>query len=304
MNKLLSLLLLLVFVSLGFPQEARKPSASKSVTDFQSMVDTERAFAKMSEEQGIRPAFMMFIADDGILFRPAAVKGKQWMKEHPLPPSDKRPHLTWYPTIAGIGLMRDMGYTTGPWEFKADINDAKPVAWGHFLTVWKRQPDRSWKFAIDLGISNPKPDQAALAWQLPNNYREGNIGSTGDPKVDTIALLTRDREFSAASATRGARAAFVDYAAPDVRVYRDGKAPFVGREAASAALPATPAVWTWAPAAGEASSDLGYTYGSYNVLGNGPASKVIESGNYMRIWKSGAKGWQVLFDLTNPIPDN
>jgi hypothetical protein len=197
-----------------------------------------------------------------------------------------------------------MGYTTGPWEFKADIHDLKPVAWGHFLTVWKRQPDRSWKFAIDLGISNPKPDQAATAWQLPNDYHERNIASARDPRADTIALLTRDREFSAASATRGARPAFVDYAAPEVRVYRDGKAPFVGREGASAALPASPAVWTWAPASGEASSDLGYTYGSYNVTDKGPAGKVIEAGNYFRIWKLEDKGWQVLFDLTNPIPDN
>ena len=65
----------------------------------------------------------------------------------------------------------DLGYTTGPWEFKADIHDAKSVAWGHFLTVWKRQPDGSWKFAIDLGISNPQPAQAEAPWQLAQGYK-------------------------------------------------------------------------------------------------------------------------------------
>ena len=40
------------------------------------MVDTERAFARMSEEQGTRPAFMAFIADDGILFSPYGGQGQ------------------------------------------------------------------------------------------------------------------------------------------------------------------------------------------------------------------------------------
>ena len=169
MNKLLSLLLL-GFVTLGFAQGLRKATDSNSTTSaLQSMVDTERAFAKMSEDQGVRPAFLAYIADDGILFRPTAVNGKQWFKEHPLPPADKRALLSWQPTYADISLATDMGYTTGPWQFKADINDEKPVAWGNFLTVWKKQPDNSWKFVIDLGISNPQPDQID---------RHGSLGRT------------------------------------------------------------------------------------------------------------------------------
>ena len=49
-----------------------------------SMVDTERAFAKASEEKGTSESFLMFIADDGILFRPTAVLGKKWLQENPL----------------------------------------------------------------------------------------------------------------------------------------------------------------------------------------------------------------------------
>lgn len=304
MTKLLSpLLLLLSLMTLAVPQETPK-SASTSTTAFQSMVDTERAFAKMSEEQGTRPAFMAFIADDGVLFRPTAVQGKQWMQDHPVPASDKRPLLSWYPAIAGISKMGDLGYTTGPWERKADIHDSAPVAWGTFLTIWKRQADHSWKFAIDLGISHPKPGQTAAAWQLPGNYHEAKRVSTKDAKADLNKLLERDRQFSAASATRGARAAFAEYAAREVRLYREGKFPFVGREAAVAALPPAAAVWLWEPAAGDVSqsNDLGYTYGSYKLMDKGVSSNVIESGNYFRIWKFDNRGWQVLFDVTNPIP--
>ena len=146
-------MLLLVVVVLAFGQEVRRTVSMNYLTAaLQSMVDTERAFAKMSEDRGVRPAFLEFIADDGILFRPTAVNGKQWFKEHPAPASDKRPLLSWQPTFADISLATDMGYTTGPWQFKADIHDEKPVAWGNFLTVWKKQADNSWKFVIDLGI--------------------------------------------------------------------------------------------------------------------------------------------------------
>ncbi len=297
MKKFICLMLLLGVVPFGFAQRVQKKSA------LQAMVDTERAFAKMSEDQGTRPAFMAFIADDGILFRPTAVKGKQWMSEHPLPPSDKRPLLGWYPVVAGIARAGDMGYTTGPWEYKSGIDDAKPVAWGHFLTVWKKQADGQWKFAVDLGISNPQPAQAARLWELPRNYKSPKR-MRGFWTFSTTALLARDRKFSQASAKRGARAAFADYATAQVRVYRDEKLPFVGHEVAATALPASSSVWTWEPAAGDVSvsDDLGYTYGTYKITGSGPTPKPLETGNYLRIWKKDGGAWKVLFDLTNPIP--
>jgi len=207
MKKAICLTLLLGLVSFAFAKRMQDKPA------LQAMVDTERAFAKMSEDQGTRPAFVAFIADDGILFRPRAVKGKQWFAEHPAPQSDKRPLLSWYPAVAGMARAGDLGYTTGPWEFKPDIHDDKSVAWGHFLTVWKRQPDGSWKFAIDLGISNPQPAQVEAPWVLPQGYKTPKP-MKGSLISSNTALLARDREFSQAATKRGARAAFADYAMP------------------------------------------------------------------------------------------
>jgi len=299
MNKLICLTLLLGFVSVGFAQKTSEKTA------LQTMVETERAFAKTAEDQGTRPAFVAFIAEDGVIFRPRAVKGKQWFAEHPLPQSDKRPLLSWYPAVAGIARAGDLGYTTGPWEFKADIHDAKSIGWGHFLTIWKRQADGSWKFAIDLGISNPQPAQAAAPWELPSGYRKPKpMKSSLASGAPANPLLMRDREFSQASVKRGARAAFADYATAEVRTYREGKFPVVGQELAPAVLPDSSSAWTWEPAAGEvsASDDLGYTYGSYQISSSDSAAKIIESGNYFRIWKKENGAWKVLFDLTNPVP--
>lgn len=297
MKKVICLTLLLGFVSLAFAKREQDKSA------LQAMVDAERSFAKLSEDQGTRQAFVAFIADDGILFRPRAVKGKQWFAEHPAPPADKRPLLSWYPAVAGMARAGDLGYTTGPWEFKTDIHDDKSVAWGHFLTVWKRQPDGSWRFAIDLGISNPQPAQTEAPWELPQGYKTPKA-MKGNPTSSNTALLARDREFSQAATKRGARAAFADYAMPEVRLYRDGKFPILGKDLAPAVLPDSSSVWTWEPAAGDvsASDDLGYTYGSYQISGDELGAKVIESGNYFRIWKKEKGAWKVLFDLTNPVP--
>jgi ketosteroid isomerase-like protein len=303
MKIILCLASLFALLTFGFAQQ--KPSA------LQEMVDTERAFAKKSADEGVRPAFLAFIADDGILFRPNAVKGKQWMSEHPVPPSDKRPLLSWYPSVADISLVGDMGYTTGPWEFRPDSHDAKAVAWGNFLTVWKRQPDGSFKFVIDLGISNPKPEQDDTPWQGSGRELGPPAGGGSARNKETgVALTAHEREFSAASQTRGAQTAFAEVAANGVRLFRNGQQPVVGKANAVSALRDV-AKWTWEPAFADVarSGDLGYSYGSYELVKADPALKPeerIERGNYYRIWKrlkepGQSVNWRVVSDLLDPV---
>ena len=83
----------------------------------QEMVQTEQAFSRMAAEKNTRDAFMAFIADDGLLFRPGRVNGKKWLQDI-RPPSDKHPGLAWQPAFAGMAAAGDLGFTTGPWERK------------------------------------------------------------------------------------------------------------------------------------------------------------------------------------------
>ncbi len=296
MKKLIVMIVVFVVGSLALGQ---KPTI---VPALQSLVDTERAFSRASEEKGIRPSFMEFIAEDGILFRPGPVPGKKWMIDHPLPPSDKRPLLSWQPGVAEISWASDMGYTTGPWQFKSDINDAKQGAFGNFITVWKRQADGSWRFAADLGISNPEPTQAIAAWQLPANYREETKGARAvNVESERAGLLAREKDFSSASAKSGAQQAFLSFAAENVRVFREEKFPFVGKTDATAAFSTKPNAWTWQPtfAAVSNSGDLGYSYGTYSLTS---ADGKQEKGHYLRIWKKQRGVWQVVIDVANPLP--
>lgn len=163
------------------------------------------------------------------------------------PPSTTSSLLSWQPIFAAVSLAGDLGYTTGPWEFKKDIKDAKPSAFGNFMTVWRKQADGNWKFALDLGISNPEPKTTTPRWQ-PDNIQPGT-GSFKriDPEAARTALLNVDRDFSKASADQGPREAFLLYAAKDVRLFRSDHFPFVGKMAAADALVPITAEWTWTP---------------------------------------------------------
>lgn len=300
-----SLLPIILVVSLAsFAQEPVTKSP------LHSMVDTERAFAKASEEKGTRESFLMFIADDGILFRPTAVLGKRWLQENPSPPSDKRSVLAWQPIFADMAAAGDMGYTFGPWEFKQDIKDQKPVAFGHFATIWKKQSDGKWKFAIDLGISHPQSAMPSVLWEpTPPAARLVPPAPSVPVAVSREALLNSDREFSQVSAKSGANAAFEAYAADEVRLFRKEHLPFVGRGAIPAALKsATPGglgakaeVVTWQPLSSDASrsGDLGYTHGTYEVKSDGV---LTAKGNYMRFWKKLNGVWRIVLDVADPLP--
>lgn len=276
------------------------------VATLTSLVEAERAFAKASEENGTREAFLAFIAEDGTLFRPTAVKGKRWLLEHPSPPSPKRALLAWQPSFAEVARAGDIGYTFGPWEFKQDIKDEKPIAYGHFITVWQKQADGSWKFAVDLGVEHSQPTDPIKVWQLPANYKQE---SWKPEKLDLesarAALIGLDREFSSLSSAEGPVKAFLVYSAAEAILFRNGNHPSAGSDAIRQALsPNTGNLLTWQPLAADVSQsgDLGYTHGIYTLKSNSEPPKIIERGNYLRIWKRHNGDWKVVVDVANPLP--
>jgi ketosteroid isomerase-like protein len=223
------------------------------------------------------------------------------MLEHPVPPSDKKPDkkplLAWQPSFAGMAASGDMGFTTGPWEAKADIKDEKPSGYGHFVTVWKKQVDGSWRFVVDLGISHPQSGGPQAHWEPGTSKKE--TFKPVDIAASRESLLDRDRKYSAAVLSQGLAKTFGEYAAPDVRLYRSAGLPFIGREASSEAIAKTKGQVVWQPIASDTSSagDLGYTHGTYEVSDD--TKKVTERGSYVRIWKKEQGAWRIVMDVTN-----
>jgi ketosteroid isomerase-like protein len=274
--------------------------------DARVVAETERAFAKRTGEVGVRDGFLEFIAADAVIFRPRPVAGRPALEK-----AQKRPGLlTWYPTVAGISQAGDMGYTTGPSEFRANGPSDAAVHHGHFVTVWRRQPGGAWKFAVDIGTGNDAPASKEPEWTAPTGPAATSARKPAAPPDDpraaqqgaAQALADADREFSRLASVKGLATAYETYLAEDGRVHRDEHFPAVGRAAGVAAVRAEKRAVTWNPTKAEvaASGDIGYTLGLSQLRDGGAGAA---EGVYLRIWSREKNGrWRVLIDVMKDLP--
>jgi ketosteroid isomerase-like protein len=260
-----------------------------------ALVQMEHDFAKAAAARGTRDAFIEFLADNGIVFSPGPVNGKKfWTERQP-----RKGLLSWEPAFADVSRGGDLGYTTGPWEFRPNGPDDKPVAFGQYFTIWKKQSDGRWKAVLDRGVSSETPFVSKVL-QFPLN----DEGSTKKAKIDVASgqakLAKLDAQFSEDSARRGAVQAYESYLADDARLLRQDHEPAIGRTAALVLVSASAGKLTWKPAATDISTsgDLGYTYGSFEL--NHDA--LVERGSYVRMWKRQGGGWKLVLDVLSPDP--
>src|SRR2546423_2203061 len=119
-----------------------------------AMVEAERRFFQTGQEKGTRAAFLEFLADDGVVFRPGPVNGKEvWSKR-----TETGLDLVWEPTFAAISRSADFGYDSGPSKWRAHKTEKTFTGFGHFVSVWKKQKDGAWKVVLDCGIQNMGSD--------------------------------------------------------------------------------------------------------------------------------------------------
>jgi len=60
--------------------------------------------------------------------------------------------FTWWPDTAVVAESGDLGYTLGSYAITGEGAQAgDTVARGHYVTVWQKQGDGSWKIAVDIG---------------------------------------------------------------------------------------------------------------------------------------------------------
>ncbi|HEX5708729.1 MAG TPA: nuclear transport factor 2 family protein [Pyrinomonadaceae bacterium] len=285
--------------ALAGDREERAPKRVDRAAELQAVVRTERAFAKTSSEKGTRAAFLVFIADDGVLFRPGPVNGREFLTAQP----ERAGLLAWEPTYADVSRAGDMGVTTGPWEFRAKREDERAAAHGQFMTVWGKQTDGAWKFLIDTGISHDAPAHAPPSLSFASDFRQNTDRDKLDHDSVSLErnLLKLEREFSKASSDDAVKA-FELYADTDARLLREGHFPATTRDAARKLLPPRTHSLTWEPTAARASrsGDLAYTYGTYELK---TSSSIAERGHYTRVWKRKPDGrWRFLIDVLNPLP--
>ena len=66
--------------------------------------------------------------------------------------------MEWEPVYSHAAASGDMAYNYGPYTYTA--SDAKgniQKGYGYFITIWKKQPDNTWKFVFDGGNQSLPP---------------------------------------------------------------------------------------------------------------------------------------------------
>jgi ketosteroid isomerase-like protein len=278
---------LIVFLALLSIAPAIRAEENPAMPVVRAVVESERKFARTCLEHGIRESFLQFFADDSIIFAPAPTNGKAFYTKY----QDKGRRLVWQPIFATVSNSGELGVTTGPWELKKSATDETPLAFGQFVTIWRKQPDTSWKVMVDVGIDNPQPTAATPEVQISPPAEAANT----DANLRQHALETAEKMFANALTVDAGRA-ISDSASEEIRVFRDDSFPAVGKEAATNMLNSDHGKLTRKISGGamSASSDLAYRYGSYSS----EHDNRTEPGYFLTIWKVDRNGdCKIILDL-------
>ncbi|MHB1205441.1 MAG: nuclear transport factor 2 family protein [Rhodospirillaceae bacterium] len=257
------------------------------------VVSAERAFAADAQARGLVLAFKRAAAPDAIVFQPDVVNAQESLARQPEDPPNRS--LNWWPVWAGMARSGDLGFTTGPFTVGGD------KAFGHYFTVWERQPDGAWRWIFDGGASNAAKSPLGPDTQPAFLPAATAVAVSAAPAWAEVRTL--EAELAVAAAV-DAKTAYLKYLTPDARVMGSREQPSVGPEAIAAELSRRPAAMDFKPLGGKASraGDLVFTYGEAHWLSGNTANGQAGVGHYVRIWQNRRAGWRLVFDEVLAVP--
>ncbi|MEQ1708883.1 MAG: hypothetical protein ABL864_11210 [Terricaulis sp.] len=255
-------------------------SAPPALPSADIVIVAERAFAARAGEVGWIPAFREYTAPDGQLVGQAGlVSAPERMAALA---DDGERNLFWAPVYAGIACSGDLGFTTGPVSFDAARTPAI-----QYFTVWRRQPDGSWKWIYDGGpgpVAEPGPflAEGAAPQELPLAARGAGSATAAVAQVSEI-------ERGSSTAT-----ALVAHLGAGAHVYRAGQARAYGGADSAARMiyPNSEVSYRMVRAEGSSAGDLVFTLGEANWVRDGAPRQ----GFYARIWQFRPAGWAIVYD--------
>lgn len=267
----------------------------------EELVAQERTFAAAVVAQGLRPAFLQFLAPDGVLFRPRPVNGTEFFQKSPDDPG----LLEWSPAYARLAAGGDLGFTLGPWRYRAARTNTTVQATGYYLTVWRRA-DTGWKVALDAGVGTPAAD---FPWRVDTDGPDEAEEPLGSWKQDQRQRDLRyvEETFERRAAREGEAVALEAHGHKRVRVLRPGMPLILGRADGVRVLSAATSRRRTRDALQgfmvSSAGDLGYAWGESELLGSGTTPTVTVR-SWTRIWRrSGWSGtWRVAVDLALDYP--
>jgi ketosteroid isomerase-like protein len=139
------ILLLLIPVCAG--------AQTKRETAIKEIKAAEKAFNDMAGSKGIKEAFVFFADKEVVIKRgkDSLIHGIEGVGHFYSGDFFRTATVTWAPDFTDASESGDLGYTYGKYEWlvKDAAGNTQEKATGIFHTVWKKQPDGSWKYVWD-----------------------------------------------------------------------------------------------------------------------------------------------------------
>lgn len=286
-----------VFLTVLFPRPAGEPQVRPP--HFESLVEAEREFARRAGEIGVSDAFLEVLAEDGVVFNPGPVNGRELHSTSPWPAEYS---LEWHPRVAAVSAAGDLGYTSGPYVFGASPDGE--VSYGSHFSVWLRATtDDRWRLLLDVGTPHGRledqdripevrlypaapdappswsRDQALERLQAASGELHRQLGNQAD------GLLGR-------GLVSGAGAELV---LSRIVVYRTGRRPHDGGDPLEAHLAAARGRgWSTQATHLAESQDLAVVRGEYRPdLSHGESGARDATGNFGELWVARDGGWRL-----------
>ena len=257
------------------------------------MLENETKFVAQGQEEGARAASLAFLAEDAIMFEPGPVNAKKTWSAR----TEDALSLKWEPAFAAMARSGDLGFTTGPAEWRKNKEDEKPLGYGQYISIWKKQKDGSWKVVLDVGGSVPSRQKVEGLPELSIS----ETPASPKPEAESAARRLRKAEqWFTETAKTDSTAALVGSSSETIRVHRDGVFPALGREPAGLMLSVRRGKLTRERLGGDmsAAGDLAYSYGKYTLV----RTQNTERGHYLQIWQTDAAGaWKLVLDYESAL---
>lgn len=266
-------------------------AASYGQSDLQKMFDTERAFANAAAQKGVKPAYLEFLAEDAVVFRPGPVNGRDFWKTREESAAARLIRTPFYADISSSGIL---GYTTGLWELRPKGKVDSSTEYGQYVTIWEKKKDGTFRATVDISVKHEKFDLAK-----PKGFFPTGISKETNERGWSVADASMN--FLRRSMNReGIKGAYKRFAANDVRLLREGFPPITGKKNVieeaenyiSSSFPRKTATLQ--------SADLAYVW---NPCSFADSNEGNEEGSCLQIWKLRGKKWLIVLGVFAPVPN-
>lgn len=127
----------------------------------EALLETDRAWAAAAASGDIE-RLTSYWADDATNYFPGApvARGKEAIGEL-VRRNRSQPgfSLSWEPQEAVVARSGELGYTSGTFTLSRENPEGQPVTRrGHYVCIWKKQEDGSWKCSVESTIFGPSQE--------------------------------------------------------------------------------------------------------------------------------------------------